>query len=202
MKLYYAPGTCALSPHIVAREAGLPLTLEKVDLRAKTTSDGRDYRQINLKGSVPALELDNGELLTEGQAIVQYLADQAPQSGLAPENGTLPRYRVQEALAFVGTELHKTYSTLFNPATPDEVREERSKYLRDKYALVEKMLEKGEGLVGDGFTVADAYLYTVTRWARKFDLDLSGFPKLQAFMQRVGERPAVRTALEEEGLPG
>jgi len=200
MKLYYAPGSCALSPHIVAREAGLPVELVKVDLKTKKAENGRDFNEVNPKGYVPALELDSGEVLTEGPAIVQYLADLAPGSGLAPANGTLPRYHVQEALAFIGTELHKTYSPLFNPATTDDVREDRKAYLRKRYAYVESILAKQGSITADPFTVADAYLFTVTSWARVVGLDLSAFPALLAFQKRVGERTAVRQALFEQGL--
>ena len=200
MKLYYAPGTCALSPHIVAREAGLPLQVEKVDLKTKRTAGGRDLNEITPKGYVPVLELDDGEVLTEGQAIVQYLADLAPGSGLVPANGTLPRYRLQEALAFIGTELHKTYSPLFAPDTPAEVRESRKQHLRKRYALVESILEREGSIAGGEFTAADAYLFTVTNWARVVELDLSDFPALLAFQKRVAARPAVKQAMFEEGL--
>lgn len=200
MKLYYAPGACSLSPHIVAREAGLPVELVRVDLKTKQTEDGSDFRDISAKGYVPALVLDDGTVLTEGQAIVQYLADRAPESGLAPPNGTIDRYRLQEALAFIGTELHKTYSPLFNPDTLPQVREERKAYLRKRYALVEDVLSRQDGLIGNGFTAADAYLFTVTNWARFVELDLSEFLALLAFQKRVAARPAVREALFEEGL--
>ncbi|MES2311868.1 MAG: glutathione transferase GstA [Pseudomonadota bacterium] len=200
MKLYYSSGACSLSPHIVALEAGIDLPLEKVDGKAKRTETGADFWQINPKGYVPALALDNGELLTEGPAIVQYLADLKPESGLAPANGTLARYRLQEMLGYINSELHKTYSPLFKPETPAEVRQERKEYLRKRYALLEGVLAKQPWLLGKHFTVADAYLFTVTNWAKAVELDLSGFPALLAFQKRVAERPAVRTALEAEGL--
>ena len=137
MKLYFSPGACSLSPHIVARELGIPLQLEKVDLKARKTASGRDFLQINPKGYVPALELDSGDVLTEGPAIVQYLADQKPEAGLAPANGTLARAHLQEMLNYISTELHKTYSPLFNPATSAETREERKEYLRKRFAYVD-----------------------------------------------------------------
>jgi len=200
MKLYYSSGACSLSPHIVALEAGIDLPLEKVDGKAKRTETGADFWQINPKGYVPALALDNGELLTEGPAIVQYLADLKPESGLAPANGTLARYRLQEMLGYINSELHKTYSPLFKPETPAEVRQERKEYLRKRYALLEGVLAKQPWLLGEHFTVADAYLFTVTNWAKAVELDLSGFPALLAFQKRVAARPAVQAALEAEGL--
>jgi glutathione S-transferase len=200
MKLYYSSGACSLSPHIVALEAGIDLPLEKVDGKAKRTETGADFWQINPKGYVPALALDNGELLTEGPAIVQYLADLKPESGLAPANGTLARYRLQEMLGYINSELHKTYSPLFKPETPAEVRQERKDYLRKRYALLEGVLAKQLWLLGEHFTVADAYLFTVTNWAKAVELDLSGFPALLAFQKRVAARPAVQAALEAEGL--
>jgi len=200
MKLYYSSGACSLSPHIVALEAGIDLPLEKVDGKAKRTENGADFWQINPKGYVPALALDNGELLTEGPAIVQYLADLKPESGLAPANGTLARYRLQEMLGYINSELHKTYSPLFKPETPAEVRQERKEYLRKRYTLLEGVLAKQPWLLGEHFTVADAYLFTVTNWAKAVELDLSGFPVLLAFQKRVAARPAVQAALEAEGL--
>lgn len=200
MKLYYAPGACSLSPHIVANEIGITLELEKVDTKTKQTEHGNDYLAINPKGYVPALRLDDGALLTEGPAIVQYLADQKPDSGIAPANGTLARYRLQEMLGYINSELHKTYSPLFNPNTTDAVRADREAYLRKRYALVEQTLSNQPFLLGDQFSAADAYLFTVTNWARVLKLDLSEFPNLMAFQKRVAERPAVQSAMREEGL--
>ncbi|HWX68013.1 MAG TPA: glutathione transferase GstA [Rhodanobacter sp.] len=200
MKLYYSSGACSLSPHIVALEAGIALQLEKVDGKAKRTETGADFWQINPKGYVPALVLDNGELLTEGPAIVQYLADLKPESGLAPANGTLARYRLQEMLGYINSELHKTYSPLFKPETPAEVRQERKDYLRKRYMLLEGVLTKQPWLLGEHFTVADAYLFTVNNWAKHVDLDLSEFTALAAFQQRVAARPSVQAAMEAEGL--
>ena len=200
MKLYYTSGACSLSPHIVALEAGITLPLEKIDGKAKRTENGDDFWQINPKGYVPALRLDDGELLTEGPAIVQYLADLKPESGLAPANGTLARYRLQEMLGYINSELHKSYSPLFKPDTPEVTRAERKDYLLRRYQLIEDALSKQPWLLGDHFTAADAYLFTVTNWAKHVDLDLSGLPALLAFQKRVAERPAVQKAMQEEGL--
>jgi len=200
MKLYFAPGACSLSPHIVARELDIPLQIEKVDLQAKKTASGRDFLQINPKGYVPALELDDGDVLTEGPAIVQFLADQKPQAGLAPANGTVARAHLQEMLNFISTELHKTYGPLFYPATSAETREERKEYLRKRFAYVDGVLAKQRFLLGDKFSVADAYLFVVTGWARHVDLDLSGYKALTDFQQRVAARPAVQAAMVAEGL--
>lgn len=200
MKLYYAAGACSLSPHIVALEAGIPVELIKVDNKAKRTASGEDFLHINPKGYVPALQLESGELLTEGPAIVQYLADLKPETGLAPANGTTARYRLQEMLGYINSELHKSYSPLFKPDTPDAVREERQAYLRKRYALLEQRLSKHDWLIGDQFTAADAYLFTVTNWAQHVKLDLSDFPAIVAFQQRVASRPKVQSALQAEGL--
>ena len=200
MKLYYMPGACSLSPHIVAREAGIDLQLVKVDGKTKRTENGDDFLAINPKGYVPALELDDGQLLTEGPAIVQYLADLKPASGLAPANGTLARYRLQEVLGYINSEIHKTYSPLFKPDTPEATRQERKEYLRKRYAVLESALATHPWLLGDHFTAADAYLFTVTNWARHVDLDLSDFPAIQAFQHRMLERPAVQEVMDAEGL--
>jgi glutathione S-transferase len=200
MKLYYMPGACSLSPHIVALEAGIPLQLVKVDGKTKRTENGDDFLHINPKGYVPTLQLDSGELLTEGPVIVQYLADQNPASALAPAAGTLPRYRLQEMLGYINSELHKGYSPLFNPETPEATRTDRKEYLLRRYRLIEDVLAKQPWLLGDHFTVADAYLFTITNWAKHVGLDLSGFPAVLAFQKRVAERPAVQAALEAEGL--
>lgn len=200
MKLYYSPGACSLSPHIVAREAGVTLELEMVDIQTKRTESGADFWQINPKGSVPVLELDDGELLTEGPAIVQYLADMNPERKLVPPNGTLPRYRLQELLGFINSELHKSYSPLFNPATPEIMRSERRDALRKHYALLEQHLARQPWLLGNNFSVADAYLFTVTNWASYVDLDLSQFSLVAAFQRRVAERSCVQAAMEAEGL--
>jgi len=200
MKLYYSPGACSLAPHIVAREAGIELGLDKVDIRGKRTADGQDFLAINPKAYVPALALDDGTVLTEGPAISQYLADQVPQSGLAPANGSIARYQLQALLGYINSELHKSYSPLFNPATGAEVRTERMAYIVRRYELIERQLATGPYLDGEQFSIADAYLFVVTRWATPLKLDLSGFPNLLAFQARVAARPAVQAALRAEGL--
>jgi glutathione S-transferase len=200
MKLYFAPGACSLSPHIVAQEAGIPLTLVKVDLATKKLADGSDFLAINPKGYVPALQLDSGELLTEGPAIVQYLADQKPATKLVPVAGTLERYHVQEMLGFINSELHKTFSPLFRPTTSAELRQDREDYLRKRFGLIENQLAKGPYLFGEQFTVADAYLFVVANWSNFVKLDLSAFPKLLAFQARVAARPGVQAAMKAEGL--
>lgn len=201
MKLFFSPGACSLSPHIVAQELGIPLTLVKVDTQNKKLADGGDYLSVNPKGYVPAIELDSGEVLTEGPTIVQYLADRKPEAKLVPPGGTLERYRVQEMLGYINSEIHKTYSPLFRPTTSPELRKDREDYLRRRYTLIEQRLAKGGPyLFGEQFTVADAYLFTVTNWANFLKLDLSEFPGLLAFQGRVAARPAVQAALVAEGL--
>jgi glutathione S-transferase len=200
MKLYYSPGACSLSPHIVASEAGIPLRLEKVNLATRKTESGADFLAINPKGYVPALELDSGEVLTEGPAIIQYLADRKPHSGVAPANGTLERYRVQEWLGYINSELHKTFSPLFNPAVTAETRAERGAYLQKRYALIEAALAGKAYLAGEQFSIADAYLFTVTNWANTVKVELGAFPNLLAFQKRVAARAGVKAAMVAEGL--
>jgi glutathione S-transferase len=200
MKLYYSPGACSLSPHIVAHEAGIPLELQKVDTKTKKMTPDGDFYAVNPKGYVPALQLDNGEILTEGPAVVQYLADLKPESGLAPKNGTLERYRLQEMLGYINSEIHKTYGAMFNPDIKPEAREERIAYLKKRYGIIEKALAGRDFLVGDRFTAADAYLFTVTNWARFLKIDISEFPNILAFQKRVAARPAVQAAMKAEGL--
>ncbi|MGH7108012.1 MAG: glutathione transferase GstA, partial [Acetobacteraceae bacterium] len=193
-------GACSLSPHIVACEAGIELSLQKVDLKTKTIASEGDFLTINPKGSVPALQLDDGQVLTEGPVIVQYLADLKPEKGLAPPAGTMARYRLQEWLGYINSELHKSYSPLFNPDMPAAARAERLAYLTKRYTLVEKHLAGRSYLLGDSFTVADAYLFTITNWAAHVKLDLSPFPSLRAFQERIAARPAVQAAMRAEGL--
>jgi glutathione S-transferase len=198
MKLFIAPGSCSLSPMIAMSEAGLPLQVEKVDLRAKKTASGADYLTINPRGYVPALQLDNGEVLAEGVAIVQYIADQKPDSGLAPKAGTMERYRLQEWLTFISSELHKGFSPLFNPAIPDEVKKVFREKLTLRFGAADKALAGKQYLMGSQFTVADGYLFNMTRWAKRVELDLSGFPNVTALAARVEARPAVQAALKAE----
>lgn len=200
MKLFYASGACSLSPHIVARELGIELSLQKVDLKTKTIASEGDFLAINPKGYVPALQLDDGQVLTEGPVIVQYLADLEPAKGLAPPAGTRARYHLQEWLGYINSELHKSYSPLFRPDTPAETRAERQAYLAKRYTVVEKHLAGRSFLMGDHFTVADAYLFTVTNWAGTVKFDLSPFPNLRAFQERIAARPAVKAAMRAEGL--
>ena len=200
MKLYYIPESCALAPQIVVNEAGIPVEPIRVDFKTKTTQAGGDFFAINPKGYVPALALDDGEVLTENAAIVQYLADLKPEARLAPANGTLARVRLQEALNYIATEIHRGYSPLFNPTTPAQVREESSASLHKRYALLDKQLAGRTYLFGDEFTAADAYLFVVTRWAAIVKLDLSGYANLQAFQKTVAARPAVKAAMKAQGL--
>ena len=200
MKLYFSPGACSLSPHIVLLEAGLKFTTEQVDLRTKVTANGADFRAINPKGYVPALEIE-GTVLTEVPAIVQYLADLAPEKQLAPPVGTLERYQVQEWLNYISAEVHKSYAPLWNPASSDEARHTATTNLATRYAYLEQVLSQREYLSGD-FSVADVYLYVVTNWAGKVGVDLSPFPNVRAHHARIQARPAVQQALGEEGLLG
>ena len=200
MKLYYSPGACSLASHIVAEEAGLTLSLEKVDLGKKLTASGADFTKITEKGYVPALEFADGTVLTEGTAVVQYLADQAPAKKLAPPNGTIDRYQLQSLLGYINSELHKSFGPLFNPAISAEQRADRVAYLQKRYAYVEKLLSSRPYLTGEHFSVADAYLFTVTNWASRLKVDLSAFPHVAAFQQRVAQRPAVIAAMRAEGL--
>ncbi|MEJ8835516.1 glutathione transferase GstA [Ramlibacter sp. AN1133] len=200
MKLYYSPGACSLSPHIVLREAGLAFEPVLAPTKTHKLQDGTDYYSINPLGYVPMLELDDGTRLREGPAIVQYVADQVPQKNLAPANGTLPRYRLQEWLTFIGTEIHKTFSPLFNPATPEEAKGQFRDKLASRFEFVDKQLEGKEYVMGDHFTVADAYLYVVTRWSKPMNIDISRFKNLTAHNARVDARPAVQEALKAEKL--
>ncbi|MBE2245547.1 MAG: glutathione transferase GstA [Burkholderiaceae bacterium] len=200
MKLYYSPGACSLSPHIVLLEAGLDCELVLASTKTHKLADGTDYYTINSKGSVPLLELDNGERLTEGPVIVQYLADLAPAAKLAPANGTMARYRLQEWLNFLTSEVHKGFSPLFNPATPEDYKPVAKARLADRLAWVDAQLEGKAYLMGEPFTVADPYLFTLTNWARPVGLDISHLANLGAYMARVASRPAVQQAMKAEGL--
>jgi glutathione S-transferase len=200
MKLYFSPGACSLSPHIVLLETGLPFTLEKVDLRSKQTASGEDFRAINAKGYVPALETASGALLTEGPAIVQYLADQVPGKHLAPAAGPMERYQMMAWLNFIGTEIHKNYGAFFKPGASDEIKSNARDNLTQRYTYVNQMLEGREYLGGERFSVADVYLFVVTNWAGHVQFDLSAFPNVQAFQARIAARPAVHQALLAEGL--
>ena len=200
MKLYYSPGACSLAPHIILREAGLPFDLVQVDLKAKRTKDGGDFTQVNPKGQVPTLELDDGQILTENLVVDQYLADQKPESGLLPQSG-MERYRGLEWLTFVSTELHKTFTPLFRPNTPEDFKPIVRENLGKKFDYVEQQLADGrQYLMGDRFTAPDAYLFTILGWAKAMNIDLSPWPKLSAYRDRVAARPKVQEALKAEGL--
>ena len=200
MKLYYSRGACSLAPHIVAHEAGLQIELDKVDTKTKTTQNGGDLKQVSPNGYVPVLQLDDGEYLTEAAVVVQYLADLRPQSGLAPAQGTMARYRLMEWLGFISTELHKGYSPLFQPTTPEEYKTLVRQKLALRLAYVENRLAGQQFLMGDAFSVADAYLFVIVNWSRATQVDLTAFPNVQAFQQRVAHRPAVQAAMKAEGL--
>jgi len=200
MKLYFSPGACSMASHIALREAGLPFDLVKVDLRAKKTADGADYWQINPKGYVPALEFDNGDLLTEGPATLQYIADLKPEAKLAPPAGTMARYRLQEWLGFINSEIHKSYSILFNPDSPEDFKAATRARLGTRYAWVEQSLGSKPYLLGESFSVADAYLFTVSSWAKRHGIDISQWPAVKAFVDRVAARPHVKEALQAEGI--
>ena len=200
MKLYYSAGACSLSPHIVLEEAGLPYEAISAPTKTKQLPDGSDYRKVNPLGYVPYLVLDDGTGLREGPAIVQYIADQAPHSKLAPPNGTLARYQLQSWLNFIGTEVHKGFSPLFNPAMPAEAKKISAERLQDRLKWVDGELAGKTWLMGDDFTVADGYLFTVTNWAQPMQIDLSPYQNLTAYRQRVAARPAVQAAMKAEGL--
>lgn len=198
MKLYYSPGACSLAPHIALREAGIPVDLKKVDLKAKLV-DGADYRQVNSKGYVPALDTGDG-VLTEVPVVLQYIADQKPDSGLAPKAGDKARYRLQEMLNFITAELHKGFSNFFNPALNDAWRQAATDRLGTRLDWLAKQLEGRQFLMGDKFTVADAYLFTILNWAGPTKFDLSKWPAITDFHKRVGARPKVQEAMQAEGL--
>ena len=205
MKLYYATGTCSLSPHIIALEAGIALALERVDLRSapRVTETGADYAAINPNRYVPALELDDGSVLTEGAAIALYLADLKPGAGLSPTLGSPERHRFHAWLVFVATELHKMYSPwLFHPEYGAQAQNVARQKIAERLGYVEQHLAaRGPFLMGPHFTAADAYLFTVVGWSRATKVDIAAFPQLRAFMERVGARPHVRAAMEAEGMP-
>ena len=200
MQLYFSPGACSLASYITVLEAGLTVVLKRADLKAKKLEDGSDYLAINSKGSVPALKLDNGQVLTEGVAIMQYLADQKPESGLAPKNGTLERYRVQEWLNYITSEVHKSFSPLWNPALDPAVKTYASENLFKKLDWVNSQLVGKKYLTGDTFTIADAYLFTVVNWTNFLGIDMAKWPALKEFQARVAARPKVQEALKAEGL--
>lgn len=200
MKLFYMPGACSLAPHIVANEAGIELDLVKVDGATKKTDQDQDYLATNPNGYVPTLILDNGERLTEASVVMQYLADRKPDTGLMPAAGEMARYRVQEWLGFIATELHKSFGAFFKPGTPDETKTANREHLGRRLTFVDKSLEGRSFLTGDTFSVADAYLWTILGWVKYTGLDLSAYPNVQRFVAAVASRPAVQKSLRQEGL--
>ena len=199
MKLYFSPGSCSLSPHIVLRETGTTFELEQVNNQEKKTKSGKDYWTVNPKGQVPCLELDNGDKLTEGPVIVQYIADQNG-SGLAGKPGTMERHHVQEWLNFTTSELHKTFGPIFRATTPDAFKEISRANLGKRFDWIDKELAGKQYLMGDKFSVADAYMFTVMRWTQRINVDLAKWPNIKAYMDRVAARPKVQDALKAEGL--
>ncbi|HZS64080.1 MAG TPA: glutathione transferase GstA [Xanthobacteraceae bacterium] len=200
MKLYFSPGACSLSPHIILREAGADFEIEQVDNRAKKTKSGADYWRINPKGYVPTLELDDGQRLTEGPVIVQYIADRYPQAGLIPPCGSFERYRVQEWLNFITSEIHKTFTPLFRDTTPAEYKSIAKENLGKRYDFIEQHLAANDYLAGGKFGVADAYLFVVSNWLQRVGIDTARWPNLRAYLKRIGSRPKVEEAMKAEGL--
>jgi glutathione S-transferase len=200
MKLYFSPGACSLSPHIVLREAGAKFELEQVDNKAKKTKSGADFWEINPKGYVPVLELDDGRRLTEGPAIVQYIADQYPDAGLAPPCGSFDRFRVAEWLNFITSEIHKTFGPLFRDTTPEEFKAISRENLSKRYGFLEEHFSTHHYLHGEKFSVADAYLFVVSKWLHRVGLDTAKWPHVKAFSERIAARPKVQEAMKAEGL--
>jgi glutathione S-transferase len=200
MKLYYTPGACSHAPHILLREAGLDFTIEKVDLATKKTETGVDYKTINPHGYVPALQLDNGAVVTEVAVINQYIADRVPAKKLAPANGTPERYTLQSWLNFISTEVHKQLAPMFNPAVPEEYKTMLKEKLATRFENINAHLSKQAFLLGESFTAPDAYLYTVLNWTKYFAIDLAKWPAIKSFMERVAARPSAQAAAKAEGL--
>jgi glutathione S-transferase len=200
MKLYYSPGACSLSPHIALLEAGLPYDLVKVDLKAKKLENGDDYLSINPKGQVPALALDSGELVTEGPVIVQIIADQVSSKNLAPARDSAERYKLQEWLTYINSEVHKNFGPMFSPVLADDAKAFFKDRVMGKFKYIDGALAGKDYLMGKQFTVADGYLFTMLSWAERMKFDLAAMPNLLAYKARVGARPAVQAALTKEGL--
>jgi glutathione S-transferase len=200
MKLYFTPGACSMAPHILLRETGQKFDLEQVDLASKKTKSGADYKKVNGKGYVPALQLDNGEVITEAPIILQYIADQKPEAGLIPKAGTMERYRTQEWLNFVTSELHKGFGALFNPAVPDAYRTIALEKVGTRLDFLESKLQGKQYLQGDKFTAPDAYLFTILSWAPHLKVSLDKWPGIQTYLGRVAARPQVQATLKAEGL--
>jgi len=200
MQLYYSPGACSLASHITLRETGLPFDLKRTATKTKKLEDGGDYYSVNPKGAVPALRLDDGQVLTEGPVILQFLADQKPDKHLAPKNGTLERYRLQEWLNYLTSEIHKTFSPLFNPAADASVKAYSVQNLEKKFDWLNSKLAGKQYLTGDSFTIADAYLFVLLNWTNFTGIDLGRWPALKEFQARVAARPSVHAAMDAEGL--
>ena len=200
MKLFYAPGACSLSPHIALREAGIAFDMQKVSTKTKEMEGGGDYYKVNGKGYVPTLQLDDGQYLSEGPAIVQYIADQKPDSGLAPKAGSMERYRLQEWLNFITSEIHKSFSPLFRPDSTPEMKQSATDNLSKRFDWLATQLDGKDYLMGKQFTVADGYLFTVLNWTQFVNIDLGKWPVLAAYHARVQARPKVQEALKAEGL--
>ena len=200
MQLYYSPGACSLATHITLREAGLPFELKRADTKTKKLEDGSDFFAINSKGAVPALRLDNGQVLTEGVAVMQYIADQKPETNLAPRNGTLERYRLQEWLNYITSEVHKSFSPLWNPAAGAEVHAYTRANLEKKFDWLNTQLAGKQYLTGETFTIADAYLFAVVNWTNFLGIDLARWPALRDYQARVAARPKVQESMAAEGL--
>jgi len=200
MKLYYAPGACSLASHIALQETGLPFEIDKLNTATMTTVSGADFVKINPKGYVPTLAMNDGSILTEGSAILQYIADQNPDAGLSPKAGTMERYRLQEWLNYIATEIHKSYSPLFSKTTPEETRINMQNLLSRRVGFVEAHLVNKPYLMGEGFTVADAYLFVVLNWSGRVGFELSPFPRVSEYLARIASRPCVIKAMKAEGL--
>ncbi len=200
MKLYYSPGACSLASHIALYETGLPFEIDRLIKTSKMTVGGEDFMQLNPKGYVPAIKLDDGSVLTEGAAVLQYIADQKPDSGLAPKCGTMERYRLQEWLTFISSEIHKSFSPMFNKDATDEVKNYARNHLNKRLVYVETQLANTPFLMGDRFTVADAYLFVVVSWSNHVGFDLTPFPRIKDYLARIAARPTVQAAMKAEGL--
>lgn len=200
MKLYYLPGACSLGAHISLHETGLPFEIDKVDGATKKTAGGEDLMKLNPKGYVPTIKLDDGSIMSENGAVLQYIADQNPAAGLAPAPGTMARYRLQEWLTFVGTELHKTFGPLFRKDVAPEAKTRAFELLTRRFGYVETQLADKPYLMGDSFTVADAYMFAIVRWCGRVGYDLAPFPRLTEYFARISARPTVQAAMKAEGL--
>lgn len=200
MKLYYSPGACSLASHIALYETGLPFEIDRLIKTSKLTTGGEDFMQINPKGYVPTIRLDDGSILTEGAAVLQYIADQKPDSGLAPKCGTMERYRLQEWLTFISSEIHKSFSPFFNKEATDDVKTNARNHLTKRLGYVETQLTNKMFLLGEHFTVADAYMFVVVSWSNHVGFDLDSFPRIQEYLARIAARPAVQAAMKVEGL--